>query len=101
MSTLSNKIARGITRFVDSPVTKLVKGVALLVIGLSEASRSFADDLVQKQLRVGHGLVIIGVFGILEALPHFIDSLEASRDYLQRRGGGAGPADDGREDRRS
>ena len=63
----------------ENLLTNLVKGIALLFIGLSEASRTFMDDLTHKQLRVGHGLIIIGFFGILEALPHFIEGLEASK----------------------
>src|SRR3954452_1301118 len=86
MSNRSNKIARAITRFVDNPVTNLVKGILLFLIGLSEASRTFTDDLTNKQLRVGHGLIIIGVFGILSALPQLIDSLEAGRRYAELRG---------------
>src|SRR4051812_31613245 len=85
-SNHTDRIARGITRFVDYPVTNLVKGIALLLIGLSEASKTFTDDLAHKQLRVGHGLIIIGVFGILGALPHLIDGLKAGRRYAELRG---------------
>ena len=85
MSNHLDKIARALTRFVENPTTNLVKGIALLLIGLSEASRTFTDDLAHKQLRVGHGLIIIGVFGILGALPHWIDGLEAGRRYLELR----------------
>ena len=85
MSNYPDRIARAITRFVENPVTNLVKGVALFLIGLSEASKTFTEDLAHKQLRVGHGLIIIGVFAILSALPHLIDSLEAGRRYLELR----------------
>ena|SRR5438045_4461191 len=85
MSNHSDRIARAITRFVENPVTNLVKGIALLVIGLCDASITFTDDLVHKQLRVGHGLIIIGVFGILGALPHLIEGLEAGGRYLELR----------------
>ena len=101
MNNRSDKIARAITRFVENPVTNLVKGVALLVIGLSEASRTFADDLARKQLRVGHGLIIIGVFGILGALPHLIDSLESGRRYLELRDKKAGPGPGRKSDDRA
>ncbi len=85
MSKYSDKIAIAITRFVENPITNLVKGIALLLIGLSEASRTFTDDLSHKRLRVGHGLIIIGFFGILDALPHFIGGLEAGKRYLELR----------------
>jgi hypothetical protein len=85
MSDRWSRIARAIDSFVENPITNLVKGVALLFIGLSEASRTFAEDLAEKQLRVGHGLVIIGFFGILEALPHLIEGLEAGKRYAELR----------------
>lgn len=85
MSHSHNKLSRAITRFVENPVTNLVKGIVLLLIGLSEASRSFKEDLAHKQLRVGHGLIIIGFFSILGALPHLIDGLEAGQRYLELR----------------
>ena len=98
MSDRRARIARAIDAFVENPVTNLVKGIALLLIGLSEASKTFIDDLSRKQLRVGHGLIIIGLFGILEALPHLIGGLEAGRRYLDRRDGSARPGPDPCED---
>ena len=99
MSDIPDRIARAITRFVENPVTDLVKGIALFLIGLSEASKTFTDDLRHGQLRVGHGLIIIGAFGILGAVPHLIDGLEAGLRYHELRakkarpdpGPGAGP----------
>lgn len=85
MNRLAEKFARGITRFVDDPVVKLLKGISLLIIGLSEASRTLKEDLIGKQLRVGHGLVIIGIFGILESLPHLIDGLAEGGRFIQSR----------------
>lgn len=85
MSTPHNKLSRAITRFIENPLTNLVKGIVLFLIGLSDASRTFTEDLKHKQLRVGHGLIIIGFFSILGALPHLIDGLEAGRRYLEFR----------------
>src|SRR5450759_158531 len=94
MSNHLDRIARALTRFVENPLTNLVKGIALLLIGLSEASKTFTDDLAHKQLRVGHGLIIIGVFGILSALPHLIEGLDAGRRYLELRDEKARPEHD-------
>ena len=80
-----DQIARAITAFVENPVTNLVKGVALLLIGLTEASRTFREDIMNGHVRVGHGILIIGIFSILEALPPTIDALEASRKYLEHK----------------
>jgi hypothetical protein len=80
-----SKLSRNIKAFVDSPVTNLVKGIALLFIGLSEASHTLLDDVAHRHLRVGHGLVIIGLFSILGALPHIIDAIEANQRYQEAR----------------
>src|ERR1700758_353561 len=80
-----DRIARAITAFVENPVTNLVKGIALLLIGLTEASRTFREDVTHGHVRVGHGLVIIGIFSILEALPHIIEGLDASRRFLEHK----------------
>jgi hypothetical protein len=85
MSRRRDRIARAISAFVENPVTNLVKGVVLVQIGIVEASRTLMDDLKHGRLRVGHGLIIIGVFSILESLPHFIEGLEASKRYFELR----------------
>jgi len=85
MRKLANKISHHIRSFVDNPITTLVKGVALLLIGLSDASHTFRDDISHGQVRLGHGVIIIGLFGILDALPHLIGSLEAGGRYLELR----------------
>jgi hypothetical protein len=77
MSKPATPLSRRIQAFVDNPFTNLAKGLALLLIGLSDASHTFREDLAHGQVRVGHGLIIIGIFAILGALPHLIDSLEA------------------------
>ena len=86
MNNRRDKIARAITAFVEDPVTNLVKGIALFLIGLTEASRTFREDVANVRVRVGHGLIIIGLFSILEALPHLIEGLDASRAYLESEG---------------
>jgi len=86
MSDRRDQIANAITAFVENPVTNLVKGIALLVIGLTEASHTFREDIAHGQLRVGHGIVIIGIFSILQALPPLIEGLDAGRKYLEHKG---------------
>jgi hypothetical protein len=85
MSERGNKVARGIKAFVENPITNLVKGVALMLIGLSDASQTFREDVSHGPVRLGHGLIIIGIFSILGALPHLIDSLDAGTRYLELR----------------
>ena len=83
MNNRWDKVARAISAFVENPVTNLVKGVALLLIGLTEASHTLREDLAHGHVRVGHGIIIIGIFSILESLPHVIEGLEAGRKYLE------------------
>jgi hypothetical protein len=80
-----DRIARAITRFVENPVTNLVKGSVLLLIGLTEASHTFREDIAHGHIRVGHGIIIIGIFGILEALPHIVEGLDASRKFMESK----------------
>lgn len=85
MRNWRDRVARAITSFVENPITNLVKGIALLTIGLADASHSLRDDLANGRVRAGHGMVILGVFGILGALPHLLEGLEAGSRYLQPR----------------
>jgi hypothetical protein len=80
-----DRIARAITRFVENPVTNLAKGSVLLLIGLTEASHTFREDIAHGHIRVGHGIIIIGIFGILEALPHIVEGLDASRKFMESK----------------
>lgn len=83
MGRRADVAARAIRSFVDNPVTDLVKGLVLVVIGLSEAWGTIQEDVAQHHLRVGHGLIIIGVFSLLRALPPLIESLDAEARYLE------------------
>jgi hypothetical protein len=97
MSEQPGKISRAITAFIENPITNLVKGIVLLSIGVSEASRTFLDDIARQRLRVGHGLIIIGIFGILDALPHVMDGLESGKRYLELRERKARPGPPGKD----
>jgi hypothetical protein len=85
MSDRGHRIAEAIKSFVEHPITNLVKGLALLLIGLVDASHTFLDDIRHGHVRVGHGLIIIGLFSILGALPHLIESMEAGERFLELR----------------
>ena len=76
-----------INAFITNPVTNLVKGLALFMIGVSNSSHTFRDDITQRQVCLDYGLIIIGLLSMLDALPHFIESLatELSRLFLRGR----------------
>lgn len=79
------RIAGAIRSFVENPITLLVKGGLLILIGLSEASRTFRDDFARGHFSLGHGLILIGVFSVLDSLPHLIDGLDSGGKYLELR----------------
>jgi hypothetical protein len=85
MSEQPKPFSQKIRSFVESPITNLVKGLALTLIGLSDASHTFREDVAHGRVRVGHGLIIIGLFSILGALPHLIEGLEAGGRFLESR----------------
>ena len=64
--------------------------MTLFLIGLSDASQTFRDDITHGHVRIGHGMVIIGLFSILGALPHLIEGLEAGGRFLDLRAEGSG-----------
>jgi hypothetical protein len=82
---LLTRAARAVRSFVESPIINLVKGLFLVVIGCSEAFHTLRDDITNLQPRVGHGLVLIGFFSILDSVPQFIEGLEASKRYVAFR----------------
>ena len=77
------RIAHAIQSFVDNPVVILLKGLALILIGLSEAWRTLVGDIVHGHIRLGHGLILLGVFNVLDSLPHLVGGLEATQRYLE------------------
>jgi hypothetical protein len=79
------RLARALKRFVDHPVTKLVVGLILIVSGLIEAYDTVLDDLHHLRVRVGHGVVILGVVNVLASLPEVIAGIENWLNYLERR----------------
>jgi hypothetical protein len=79
------RLARALKRFVDHPVTKLVVGLILIVSGLIEAYDTVLDDLHRLRVRVGHGVVILGVVNVLASLPEVLDGIERWLSYLEGR----------------
>src|SRR6516162_1697560 len=77
------RLAGALKRFVDHPVTKLAVGLILIVSGLIEAYDTVLDDLHRLRVRVGHGVVILGVVNVLASLPEVIDGIEHWLSYLE------------------
>jgi hypothetical protein len=70
------RLAWALKRFVDHPVTKLVVGLILIASGLIDAYDTVLDDLHRLRVRVGHGVVILGVVHVLASLPAVIEGIE-------------------------
>jgi hypothetical protein len=81
----SRRIARALKGFVDHPITKLVVGLILIASGLIEAYDTVLDDLHRLRVRVGHGVVILGVVNVLASLPEVIEGIENWIIYLEGR----------------
>ena len=78
-------IALTLKRFVDHPMTKLGVGLILIASGLIEAYDTVLDDLHRLRVRVGHGVVILGVVNVLASLPEVIEGLQHWLGYLEGR----------------
>jgi len=77
--------ARRVRAIVDHPLTNVVKGFALMLIGVSDASDTFREDLQRGHFRAGHGLILIGLFSVLNGLPYLIESLDSIGRYFEVR----------------
>jgi hypothetical protein len=97
------RFALVLKRFVDHPVTKLIVGLILIASGLIEAYDTVLDDFHRLRVRVGHGVVILGVVNVLASLPevieginHWLGYLEQREDTRQSRGGQDGGSEEKR-----
>ena len=82
------RIARALKRFVDHPVTKLGVGLILIASGLIETYDTVLDDLHRPRVRVGHGVIILGVVHVLASLPEVIEGIEHWLSYQDGSGDG-------------
>ena len=78
-------IALALKRFVDHPMTKLGVGLILIASGLIEAYDTVLDDLHHLRVRVGHGVVILGLVNVLASLPAVIEGIEHWLSYVEGR----------------
>jgi len=79
------RVAMALKRFVDHPITRLGVGLILIASGLIEAYDTVLDDLHRLRVRVGHGVVILGVVHVLASLPEVIEGIEHWLRYLEGR----------------
>jgi hypothetical protein len=77
------RIAQALRRFVNHPVTQFVVGLILVASGLIEAYDTILDDLHHLRVRVGHGIVILGLVNVLASLPGVIEGIEHWLSYFE------------------
>jgi hypothetical protein len=99
----ARRAALALKRFVDHPITKLFVGLILIASGLIEAYDTVLDDIHRLRVRVGHGVVILGIVNVLASLPEVIEGIDRWLSYIERKDGGRqgqdGPAGDSRAKR--
>ena len=78
------QIAHALKRYVDHPATKLFVGLILIISGLIEAYDTVLDDFHRLRVRVGHGVLILGVVNVLASLPEVIEGIEHWLSYLDQ-----------------
>jgi hypothetical protein len=79
------RIALALRGFIRHPVTELCVGLILIASGLIEAYDTVLDDLHHLRIRVGHGVVILGLVNVLASLPGVIQGIEHWLSYLEER----------------
>jgi hypothetical protein len=79
------RIALVLQRVVDHPMTRLSVGLILIASGLIEAYDSVLDDFHHLRVRVGHGVILLGVVNVLASLPEVIEGLDRWLSYLAGR----------------
>jgi hypothetical protein len=60
----------------DHPVIQLVVGLILIVTGAVEAYDHFADESRGFRVAAHHGIIVLGLFQVLQCMPHLIAGLE-------------------------
>ncbi len=66
--------------FSESKYLKLTVGLILLGSGLHEAWETLAEDLSNLNVGAHHGVMVLGVFHILQTLPDIIVGLKHVKD---------------------
>jgi hypothetical protein len=60
----------------DHPGTHLLVGLILIVTGALEAYDHIAEESRGFRVAAHHGIIILGLFQVLQSLPHLIEGLE-------------------------
>jgi len=69
---------------VGHALTQLAVALVLIGTSVAELSETFVEDLHSGRLRASHGLLVVGVWQVLQAIPNLVEGLER---YLEESGG--------------
>jgi hypothetical protein len=82
-------MGRTLRRFravMDHPGTHLVVGLILIVTGALEAHDHFTDESRGFRVAAHHGIIVLGLFQVLQCLPHVIAGLEKWFEAFEKGG---------------
>jgi hypothetical protein len=70
----------------DHPITHLAVGLILIVTGAVEAYDHFADESRGFRVAAHHGIIILGLFQVLQCRPHLLEGLEKWFQAFEKSG---------------
>ena len=68
----------------DHPITHLLVGLILILTGLAETFHSLTEEGRAFRVAAHHGIIILGVFQVLQCLPHIFEGLEKWVQALEK-----------------
>ena len=68
-----------------NPYFRLTLGLLVFTIGMIEAWDTFVKDIMDANLKLHHGVMLIGITQILDALPNIITGLDYVASHDQNK----------------
>ena len=66
----------GLRKVLKNPYVNLVAGIAMFISSLDGIQGTLLIDIVKLNFRVHHGMLLVGIWKILESTPNIYDSLD-------------------------
>ena len=76
MKNTLNKLSNKLRNFLKNPILSLIVGIVMLLSSFAGQQGSLYYDLITFNWNVSHGVHIMGIWHILQALPNLYDSLD-------------------------
>lgn len=78
--SIIDALIRGLRAVIDNPLLRISVGATIVFLGLRESDSVF-HEIASGNFGAHHGVILIGLSHILQALPDFFSGLE----YMIRR----------------